>query len=203
MQKVTIQEMSWEYCINIEKYQTVTENNWNLPAGARLLYSQQEFSHYQEVLDHYETRTKQVAKQRISGYEDRVTGYRDLGNGYFEEITTSSPVYETYYETETYQEPIYRNDPVYRTKYYYEIDKWLYERNVKTSGKDKNPYWGEVDLSSVERISSKNEKYLITGVNQKDKQQVLQLSYDDWRSLTVGKTATFKVTLGIYGEIVE
>ena len=125
-QEVTIQQMSWERSIDIEKYQTVEESDWSLPSDARLLYSQEEFSHYEQVLDHYETRTKQVAKERISGYEEYVSGYRDLGNGYFEEITSSRPIYETYYETETYEEPIYRDEAVYKTKYYYEIDKWVY-----------------------------------------------------------------------------
>ena len=45
-----------------------------------------------------------------------------MGNGYFEEETISTPVYETYYETEEYQEPIYRDEPVYAMKYYYDID---------------------------------------------------------------------------------
>lgn len=58
----------------------------------------------------------------------------DMGNGYFEEETISTPVYETYYETEEYQEPIYRDEPVYAMKYYYDIDRYVYERSVNTSG---------------------------------------------------------------------
>lgn len=194
--------MSWERSIDIERYQTVDESGWSLPVGARLHYSQEEFSHYEQVLDHYETKTRQVAKERISGYEEYVTGYRDLGNGYFEETTSSRPIYETYYETETYEEPVYRDEAVYRTKYYYEIDKWLYERSVKTNGTDKEPYWGEVNLNSDERVSSERENYTILGLNKKEKEQSISLSYKDWNSLEVGQTVKLKVSLG-YGTIVE
>jgi len=201
-QEVTIQELSWKHSINIERYQTVEENDWDLPTNARLLYSKQEFSHFEEVLDHYETKTRQVAKQRIIGYEEYVSGYRDLGNGYFEEIISLQPIYETYYETETYQEPVYRQEAVYCTKYYYEIDKWVYERSVVTSGTDKKPYWGEVTLADDERVSTKSQSYSILGINQKQKEVTISLSYEDWISLEIGQIVKIKVSFG-HGEIVE
>lgn len=201
--QITIEQMSWERSIDIQRYQTVTESGWSLPSGARLLYTQEEFSHYEQVLDHYETKTRQVAKERISGYEEYVSDYRDLGNGYFEEITSSRPIYETYYETETYEEPVYRDEAVYLLKYYYEIDKWIYDRSITTRGYDKNPYWGEATLASDERISNKTEFYSITGINQKEEEEEsIYLSYEDWNSLEVGQTVILKVSLG-YGTIVE
>jgi len=195
--EVLVTGFSWERNIDIEKWQTVNESDWILPANARLQYSRQEFSHYQQVLDHYETQTRQVAKQRVSHYEEYVSGYRDLGNGYFEEVTSSRPVYETYYETETYQEPVYRDEPVYRTKYYYEIDKWLYERSVPTKNNDKSPYWGNTNLSSVERISNKSERYYITVLNLENEEiKTYTISYNDWMTLELDETTTLKVTLG-------
>ena len=202
-QEITINEFTWSRTIEIERYQTVEESNWSLPAGSRLLYTREELSHYENVLDHYETKTRQVAKQRISGYETYVSGYRDLGNGYFEEITSSRPIYETYYETETYQEAVYRSVPIYRTKYYYEIDKWLYERSVKTSGCDKSPYWGEINLNSDERVSTKYGTYTITGMNQDEKEQSIILSFEDWSSVEIGQTIKVKVSIGGYGEIIK
>lgn len=198
---LTVQELSWTRSIDIQRYQTVEESDWYLPSGGRLLYTREEFSHYQQVLDHYETRTREVAKERLVGYEEHVTGYRDLGNGYFEEITSTYPVYETYYETETYQEPVYRDEPVYRTKYYYEIDKWLYERSVRTQGADKNPYWGEVSLADDERVSAEIESYYIIGIDEDGKEQRISLSYEDWISLEIGQTATFKISMG-HGQII-
>lgn len=192
--EITITNISWERAIEVERYQTVDESDWNLPSNARLKYSRQEFSHYQQVLDHYETRTKQVAKERITGYEEYVVGIKDLGNGYAEEITDTRPVYETYYETETYQEPVYRDEPVYRTKYYYEIDKWLYERTERSSGSDKNVYWPETTLASDERISSKKEIYHVTGTDKKGREKYYSMKYEEWKTIEVGQTVTFQVS---------
>lgn len=201
--EVTIQEFYWSRNIDIQRYQTVQESDWSLPPDARLLYSQPEFSHYENVLDHYETKTRQVARERISHYETYVIGYRDLGNGYFEEITSERPVYETYYETETYEEEVYRQEPVYRTKYYYEVDKWLYERSVKTSNSGKSPYWGNTNLASDEKVYSKTETYTVLVTTEDNKKQSIHLSFEDWSSLKVGQTVKMKVSLTGYGEILD
>lgn len=193
--EITISQMSWKRSIDIQRYQTVEESGWELPANARLLYSQLEFSHYEKVLDHYETKTKQVPKERIKGYEDYVVGIKDLGNGYFEEIIGSRPVYETYYVTETYEEPVYRNEAVYRTKYYYEVDKWLYERTETSSGFDKEPYWCEVTLASDERVSLQREFYYVDGTDEDGKVQHYTMSYNEWISIEVGQTVTFEVSI--------
>lgn len=201
--EITVDELSWERCINVERYQTVQESDWYLPADGRLLHTAQEYSHSEQVLDHYETRTRQVAKERISGYETYVSGYRDLGNGYFEEITSERPIYETYYETETYEEPVYCSEPVYRTKYYYEIDKWLYERSVETSGINSSPYWGKPNLASDERTSEKSEKYMVKGTDIGTEASIsFTLSLEDWSTLHVGQNLKVKITLG-HGEILE
>lgn len=192
--KVTmnVSGVSWSRTIDIEKYQTVNESDWSLPQNARLLYSNEEIHHYDTVLDHYETKSREVAKERITGYNTYYT-YNDLGNGYFEEEEHSEPIYETYYETEYYDEPVYKEVAVYQTKYYYEIDKWLYERSVETSGNDKNPYWGDLNLKSNEREGYKSQKYQITGmVNKKEKTYLV--SFDDWNKIDIGKNYTFKVS---------
>ncbi len=192
---ITISQMSWERSIDIQRYQTVKESDWSLPTNARLLYSQQEFSHYEEVIDHYETKTRQVAREEFVGYEDYVVGYEDLGNGYFEEIIDSRPVYETYYDTETYEEAVYRDEPVYRTKYYYEIDKWLHERTEKSSGIDKEPYWCEIVLASDERVSSEKEVYYVDGTDEKGKSYHYSMSYDEWLSVEIGQKIRVKVSV--------
>ena len=195
-QTVTVSSLSWKYTIEIEELKTFQEDDWQLPAGARLKSSQTELHHYQDVLDHYETRTRSVAKQRISGYETYVSGYKDLGNGYFEEITSQRPIYETYYENETYQEPVYRKEPVYQTKYYYEIDRWVHARNVTTSGNDKNPYWGELTLDNKERVGNKFEYYQVTGTTPKGKSVSFAISKNDFNKIEVGKTYLFEINLG-------
>lgn len=200
---ITINNFKWERNIEIEEYKTVQESDWVLPAGARLKYANNEISHYEQVIDHYETKTREVAKQRISGYEDYVAGYKDLGNGYFEEIIDQRPIYETYYETEYYEEPVYRDEPVYQTKYYYEIDKWVYERNVKTQATDKSPYWGDVSLNNNERISNKNEVFYVIGTNQKGKERQISIDYEMWNSLESGQTVKMKTSIIGSGRVIE
>lgn len=197
---MNVTEVSWNRSIDIEKYQTVEESGWSLPSNARLLHSVQEIHHYDTVLDHYETKSREVPKERITGYNTYYT-YNDLGNGYFEEEEHSEPIYETYYETEYYEDPVYREEPVYQTKYYYEIDKWLYERSVKTSGNDKNPYWGNLNLDSDERESSKSQQYQITGIVN-DKQKTYLISFDDWKKIDIDKDFKLKVSLGT-AELIE
>ncbi|MFV0401698.1 MAG: hypothetical protein ACK5LX_13930 [Oscillospiraceae bacterium] len=194
--QLTPDGFSWERTIGIEKLQPVNECSWSLPAGARLQRTSQEIYSYEQVLDHYETRTRQVAKERLSGYEDYVTGYRDLGNGLFEETTGTRPVYETYYETETYQEPIYRSEPIYRTKYHYEIDRWLHERNISTSGVEREPVWGEVILVRNERESDRTECFYLLATDSDGKQDTYQTSREMWDSLEVGETILVKVYIG-------
>lgn len=201
--QLTVQELSWERSIAVERFQTVQENDWYLPTNARLLYTREEFHHYEQVIDHYDTKTREVSEEVLVGYEDYVSGTRDLGNGYFEEIISSRPIYETQWHTETYQEPFYRNDPVYQTKYYYEIDKWLYERSVRTSSNDQNPYWGEVNLGSDERESSRSSTYYMTGIDSDGKEEKITLSFDQWNTLEIGQTLTFKVSIFGNGQIME
>lgn len=201
-ENITINDIRWERSISIERYKTVEESDWSVPSGGRILYTQQEIAGYEEVFDHYETYSKEVKKERLVGYEDYVVGYQDLGNGYFEEIIDQRPVYETYYETEDYTEAVYRDEPIYKTKYYYEIERWVYERSVKTSGADKNPYWGELNLNSDERESSRTEYYYIAYINEKGKKKELSLKYEQWKELEVGDTVKIKKSLFGTGEVI-
>lgn len=182
---VTVSGFEWNYTIDIEELCTVQESDWTLPAGGRLHYTQQEIRSYKKVLDHYETVTETKSRQVPDGYEEYSMGYRDLGNGYFEEITSTRPKYRTEYYTETSQKPVYRDEPVYATKYYYEIDKWKYSHSIKTSGKDKNPYWGEVTLRDKERTGSRGKDFHINCITDSDKQARYSLAEADWQTLNL------------------
>ena len=204
--EVTITGFEWERSISIERYQTVDESGWNLPSGGRLKYTREEIYKYEDVLDHYETKSRTVTKQRISGYEEYVIGHRDLGNGCFEEITGQRPVYETYTETEYYQEPVYKQVPIYKTKYYYEIDKWLYDRSLRSFGTDRQPYWESTDsLTSKERESGRTEKYYIIGFdrNNNEKKEKISLPFDTWNKLNLDQTVMLKVSILGEGELIE
>lgn len=200
-----VSELSWKRSIDVERYQTVKENDWFLPQNGRLLYTRSEYSHSEQVLDHYESRTRSIKKERISDYAIVDSDPRDLGNGYFEETTEKIPIYETYYETELYDEPIFKSKKVYLTRYYYEIDKWLYERSVKTSGINNSPYWGKTNLSSDERESLKSETYTVKGIDIDDNEKELSftISLEKWSTVQVGQTLKVKISFWGRGEIIE
>lgn len=187
-----VEKVIWEYSMDIEKYQTVNEDDWFLPDGARVQRTAREIHHYESVLDHYETKSREVSEQVLVGYEEVVVGHRDLGNGYFEDITSQKPIYETRYKTEYYEEPVYRDEPVYKTKYYYEIERWLYDRTETSTGFDRNTYWPEVDLSDNERISDKDSKYFVQVINKDEESEKISVKYDEWCEIEEGDEVTVK-----------
>ena len=186
---------SWQRSIDVEEYTLCHENGWSVPSGAKITSKKQEIHHYDRVLDHYETKTRQVAYQEFDGYD---TEYIDKGNGQFQMVQT--PRYVTKYKTETYQEPVYKNVPVYQTKYYYDIGKWKSVDSLTTSGRDRNPYWHETDLPTNvnnpdygdRKQGSKSEKYYAIIRDYKDNTQKTSYDYSDWMKLEVGDTITYK-----------
>ena len=187
-----VTDIYWEYGVAIEEYRTVEESDWYLPSGARLYYSQEEIYEYQTVIDHYETRTREVSEQVLDGYDTVVTGYEDLGNGYFEEITSQVPRYRTEYRTETYEEPVYVQVPVYKTKYYYEIDKWIYDRTLKTEGNTKDTYFEDYTLDINERFSTKSKKYVFYGIVDNENKD-MQVNESIWNQYDVGDIIPIKI----------
>ncbi len=196
-----VTQETWERTIQVEIYKTVTEEGWSVPAGGRLLSQRAEIHHYNQVLDRYETRTRQVSERVQVGTTTRVCGQRDLGNGYFEDVTCTEPVYETRYRTETYQEPIYRQEPVYQTKYRYEIEKWVYNRTAKATGTQQQPYWPSLTLAANEREATRTEDYKVVLTDAKGKAYEIQLNQQDWQTFDVGQTHKLKVSF--FGENVE
>lgn len=136
--EVQVESFEWERTIRVEENKKIKEEGWSLPQGGELITSFREIHHYEQVLDHYETRTR--TQQRATGTEEYVCGKRDLGNGYFEDKYCTRTTYESY--EEEYQEPIYRDEPVYQTKYSYWIYRWLISKPIVTTGKNQEPIWG-------------------------------------------------------------
>ena len=185
-----VQEMTWENSIEIEDYRTFRESDWNLPSGARLAYTASEIRSYESVLDHYESVTKSRTVQDGGHYE---TSYSDNGDGTFTEHETYVPDYTTeYYEED---EPVYRQEPIYDTKYYYDIDRWTYEKTETASGNDKNPYWPTLNLSDKEREAGRESKYTMSGTlhyksfgKDKEEQQTYEIQESWWRDIKKGQT---------------
>ena len=185
--KMHVDSKTWERKVSIERYQEVRESSWNLPDGAWDVTSRDEVYTYNHVLDHYETRTREVSEQVLDGYDTEIE-YRDLGNGYYEEIEHQVPRYRTEYHTETYQEPVYVDIPVFAKKYYYSIMKWLYDREETTSGADSEPYYAELNLPETERENGRSEQYWILSGNKK-----YRIAYDLWKQIETGSTIDAKI----------
>lgn len=196
---VTVQSLSWERQVEVEEFRTLTQEDWTYPGDARVLSSRREIRSYRQVLDHYETRTRQVPEQKQTGTrtEQYACGSTRVsnGNGTFTERTTyctrSVPVYATVYRTETYQVPIYRNEPVYDTKYRYEIDRWVTDHwdTANSSTHGHAPIWpGATIRGPKQRVG--NERHEAYGVVLIDAQErTFDKSFSGmsiWSKLTPG-----------------
>lgn len=196
---VTVDEISWKYCVDIEEYKTVNESGWSLPSNAHLTRTSQEIQRYEQVIDHYETVTKTKSRQVIDHYETVITGYKDLGNGYFEEQTAKRPVYKTEYYTVTEQEPVYKSVPIYATKYYYEIDKWVVIDNIVTSGTNKEPYYGEKRLTDKQRYGSKSQTFIMKCTDEEGQTDTYNINHNDWKS--INKNDKLKIEVNMFNHI--
>lgn len=192
--KAEVSGTAWAREIDIEAYRTVQESDWTVPSGGRVYDEKTEIHHYRDVLDHYVTRTRQVSEQVYDG-EDTHTSYTDNGDGTFTESTYSTPRYRTEYHTETYEEPVYRSEPVYATKYYYDIDKWIVDREEKSEGADNEPYWPEYTLAENERTGYIGEAYILA-VRVKDKVYRTSLPLEWWEPFHKGDKVEVTVQAG-------
>ena len=85
--------------------------------------------------------------------------------------------------------------PIFGTKYYYEIERWIFERQEDTSGSsDTAPYWAELSLKENEREGGRSEKYTFTASDSKGKTYTYTCSGQaEWEKYKVG--STFNATL--------
>lgn len=200
---IEVNETNWKYTVDVQDYKTYQESDWSIPSGGRLLYSQQEIRSYKQVLDHYETKTRTYTEQVLDHYDTNYY-YTDNGDGTFTEHSSDTPVYRTETKTETYEEPVYRDEPVYDTKYYYEIERWKYARSVVATGNDKKPYYGELNLASNERESTKHQYYSLTGYVVEDEEtKTFELSSDQWEQIMAGDVVKCKTSLENIVEIIS
>lgn len=168
--ELRVASISWNRSISLEKYITLTENGWSVPHGGRTKSVTRKHHHDEKILDHYETKVRQLSKRVFShnerksrtvseryqsGTERYHSGTRSLGNGRFEKtystrptystrtktVYDTVPVYKTVYYPETYKDPVYRYEPRYQDYYVYDIERWVPSRTERSSGFDANPKW--------------------------------------------------------------
>ncbi len=201
----TVGGTGWAREIDIEAWRTVQEDDWQVPDGGRVYDTKEEIHHYVQVLDHYETKTREVSERVYDG-EDTHTSYVNNGDGTFTEETYSTPRYRTEYHTETYREPVYRDEPVFAIKYYYEIERWVVDREEKSEGADSEPYWPEYTLAANERTGFRGEAYTM-GIYVKDKSYTVSLPLERWETFQKGDQIEVTMSAGqitkINGEELE
>lgn len=189
--EVQVDSFSWQRSIQFAHYEAVQEKAWSLPDGAFNVSSSREIHHYDQVLEGYVKKERQVKVQ--VGSEKYVCGQKDMGNGYFQDVYCTRPVYD--YRTETYDAPVYQDVPVYKTQYRYQIMRWVdaekYKRSL--SGEDHEAIWPKLPGSSKEwREARRNASYFIVVSRSNGEQHKEQISESQWQSLSLGATLKAK-----------
>ena len=195
--EAVVQDKYWTRTVQVERLGPVEETGTALPEGARLIQSWREVVRHEDVLDHYETRTRQVSERVQVGTREYVCGQRDMGNGYFEDITCTEPEYDTEYRTETYEEPVYRREPVYGTMYRYRVDRWSPDTLLKAGGaRDEPPAWPAVRLREKQREGARTEEYVVLARDTAGTLHTVRVPLPAYRAQRVGAPVLLRVTRG-------
>lgn len=193
---VRIQQFEWERTADIEAYQTVQKEDWELPARGRLISQEEQIRTYTRVQSGVRQATCERSERVRVGTEEYVCGERDLGNGFFEDVICMEPIYETRYETYACEEPIYQDVPVMGTYYTYEIDEWLVVRTAVAEGNDQNARDPDYKLAENERLGETTASYAVVFVD--DERETYRLSfgnnYNEWRALESNGRYEIEVT---------
>jgi hypothetical protein len=192
---VTVEGFSWERTVDIEEYRTLTEEDWSVPSGGRIINESREIHHYDDVLEGYETRTREVSERVQVGTETYTCGRTSQGNGYYRDRECTRPRYENRTRTETYEEPVYRQEPVYRTRYTYEIDRWEPDRTAEAADDDHDPHWPDFTLDDKEREAGRDETYVVHTTDSKDRDYDIEVQEDVWMELDEGDTQMLEFNL--------
>lgn len=190
--QVTVKGYAWERTIAYEEYKTVRESDWSVPQSGRLVHSYTAIRTYIQVVDHYETRIRQVPYTTSATTAGTCT--RNLGNGRFQTYSCPETSYSTQYRSETYSEPIYRSQPVYDTKYDYDIERWVYLATQKSKGTDHSPQWPLAPTNkNPVRESGRSEHYSVLFADTKGKIHEYQADLADWTVFDLGASYTARV----------
>lgn len=82
----------------------------------------------------------------------------------------------------------------YRTKYYYEILRWKYDRTVTENGDDYEPHFPEYTLAENERVDSERKNHYIHGKNQDGEEVKYTVEKEAWLDVGVGDVLSLEVS---------
>lgn len=91
----------------------------------------------------------------------------------------------------------------YRTKYYYEIWRWKFDRYEEESGEGHEPYYPKVTLEENERIGSEKEFHYIVGKNSEGDTIEYTLDKKEWAEVNPGDELVVEVSLFGHATIVS
>lgn len=183
--EVTVSGYEWNRTLQIEKYVSVQESDWQVPSEGKLIRSYRAEHHKKKISKGTERKTRTVKVQ--TGTEQYVCGKDDLGNGYFRDRMCTRPVYTE--KEEEYEEEIFEEEPVYQTKYDYTIMRWKPDEPLKTSGTDHNPKWGNKEglaEGKLFRIIGREEEYKIIVKDSKGENHKETLELSRWERTNMG-----------------
>jgi Zn-finger in Ran binding protein and others len=181
--ELTVAGHEWLRTVEVQQNRPFIEEGWDLPAQARLISQKRAVHHYDQVLDGYVTKTRNVRVQ--TGTRRRKCGKRDLGNGYFEDVYCDEPVYKN--KRETYQDPVYRPVPVYATQYRFEVYRWVTDRTLKAQGTDRNPQFPSEALPGDRwREGPRTETYTLRLTDGKGKVYPQKVNLAFWQRAAPG-----------------
>ena len=189
----TVVDVQWQRTVQIEVYETIVEEGFDLPAGGRILEQREEINGYENVQIGTEFVDREVSEQVQVGEREYVCGQEDLGNGFFQDVYCTEPVFETQYRTETVEEPIYEEQPIYDTYYVYELDVWNPIRTESASGADSNSFWPQTNLAEGEREGARTESYLAIFQTSDGQTYELELPPDEWGLYDIGDEVTLEI----------
>lgn len=199
---ITVVGHSWERTVTVEEYKTVVEEDWLIPVGGRFVSQHQDIHHYDTVVSGSHEESYQDCHQEYTGSRTYTCGSRDLGNGFFEDVECTESIYETVCETRYRTVTDYEEVPVYQTKYVYEIERWVWNREEVSQGQDMKPFWPVFSLASNEREGKKNEEYIVLFADDEGKQYTHAIDIDAWVSFNLGDIYLAKINrLGQIREI--
>ena len=191
---------TWNRTLEVQAYRTLRESGWDVPGGGREVRSYRAIREYRQVLDHYETKERQVSERVRTGTRTYTCGSRNLGNGHFEDKTCTEPEYETRYRTESYQDAVYRREPVYDTKHDYDIERWVRDTVLAARGEADapaeadNPAWPITNLREKQREGERTEKYVLRFRDRDGDRYESPVTLAQFEKLRVGAPVRIKVS---------
>ncbi len=196
---VTVSERHWQRSIEIERFTTLTNSDWDYPSDGRVTSSERRIRDYETVIDGYRTESYTDYETRYrSSTESYNCGTTDNGNGTFKTLTCSRSVQVPYQDPvqKSRQVPVTHQEPIYGTWYNYQYDRWMTERWVSASDTTSQEVaWPEVsELRQGRSVGServgdeRRENYEVVYMDSNQKQHSDTIGQDAWGRVNVDDT---------------